>query len=167
MTQTLIFALTLAAAVGSGVMGGLFFTFSTTVMTALGRLPPPQGIAAMNAINSAILNPLFALVFFGTPLVCVALAIRALTGWSAPGAAWLLAGAVAYVVGSFVVTIVFNVPLNNALAAADPGSADAAALWTRYLKVWTNWNHVRTVACLAAMAAFIVALWLQGGDAAR
>jgi uncharacterized membrane protein len=37
-------------------------------------------------------------------------------------------------------------------------SAKGAAVWRHYLKVWTVWNHVRTVAALAAAASFIVAL---------
>ena len=73
----------------------------------------------------------------------------------------MLAGGLLYVVGGFLVTIVFNVPMNNALAVVDPASAEGASYWTRYLTRWTAWNHVRTVACLAAAAALIVALYLQ------
>jgi uncharacterized membrane protein len=54
--------------------------------------------------------------------------------------------------------MVFNVPLNNALAVVDPASADAASLWSRYVSSWTAWNHVRTVAALAAAASFTLAL---------
>jgi uncharacterized membrane protein len=97
-------------------------------------------------------------VFFGTAAVSVVLAIAALTGWFAPGAMWLLVGCLLYLVGNIVVTMIFNVPLNNALAAADPVSAAGASVWARYLSVWTAWNHVRTVACLAATASFIMAL---------
>jgi uncharacterized membrane protein len=61
-------------------------------------------------------------------------------------------GSVLYLTGSTVVTMVCNVPLNNVLAAADPGSAEGDRIWTRYLEVWTMWNHVRTVACLATTA---------------
>ena len=154
----LLVALTFLAARGSGVMAGLFFAFSTSVMTALGRLTPAGGIAAMQSINVAILNPLFFVAFFGTAAACVLLAIAALVRWSEPGAIYLLAGSLLYLAGSIVVTIVFNVPLNNALAAARPESAEAAGLWTRYLSVWTAWNHVRTAASLAAAASFIMAL---------
>ncbi len=162
MTDDLFFAIALFAALGAGIMAGLFFAFSTFVMTALGRLPPPQGIAAMNAINTAIMTPLFALVFFGTPLACIALIVRGVLQWQAPGSAWLVAGGAVYILGGLVVTLIFNVPLNNALAASDPVSADGASLWTRYQSVWTNWNHMRTVACLVATALLIVALWIQG-----
>ena len=58
----------------------------------------------------------------------------------------------------FVVTMLFNVPLNNALQTVDAASADAATTWARYLREWTIWNHVRTVASTAACASFIVAL---------
>jgi hypothetical protein len=51
-----------------------------------------------------------------------------------------------------VVTMAFNVPLNNALAAADPASAEATSVWARYLKDWTLWNHVRGIAPPAASA---------------
>ena len=82
----------------------------------------------------------------------------ALFRWDEPGAALLLAGGVLYVVGMFVVTAVFNVPLNNALMAVEPASAEAASLWARYLMDWTWWNHVRTVASTAAFALFVAAL---------
>jgi uncharacterized membrane protein len=86
------------------------------------------------------------------------LAIAALIGWSEPRAPFLLAGSLLYIVGTILVTIVFNVPLNNRLASVTPGSAEGAAVWTRYLSAWTAWNHVRTAASLAAAASFIMAL---------
>lgn len=130
-------------------------------MAALARLPPPEGIAAMNAINVTVINPWFMAVFMGTPLLCVGAAIFALLNWSTPGSATILIGALLYVAGSFLVTMTFNVPLNNALAAVAPASPEGAALWTRYLTDWTFWNHVRTAAPLLAMALFIVGLLLQ------
>jgi uncharacterized membrane protein len=54
--------------------------------------------------------------------------------------------------------MVFNVPRNNALAALDPASAEAAPHWRDYVASWTHWNHVRTVAALAAAACFTIAL---------
>lgn len=153
----LVHVLTLLSALGCGLMAGLYFAFSAFIMTAFSRLPPANGTAAMNAINVAILNPLFFTVFFGTAAMCLVLAIAALADWQATPSAWLLAGSLLYLVGNIVVTIIFNVPLNNALAAA-PVTANADSVWARYLTVWTAWNHVRALACLAATAAFIVAL---------
>jgi uncharacterized membrane protein len=61
-------------------------------------------------------------------------------------------------VGTVLVTRVFNVPRNNALASVDPASTDAARLWADYVKSWTNWNHVRTIAAMAAAASLIMSI---------
>jgi uncharacterized membrane protein len=156
-----IAALLWFSAVGCGLMAGLYFAFSAFIMTALSRIDRASGVAAMNSINAVILRSLFMPLFFGTTLTALALAVVAVLRWSAPGSAAALAGGVVYVLGMFVVTMRFNVPLNNALQAAGPASADEATeatAWTRYLREWTRWNHVRTLASTAACALFIVAL---------
>jgi uncharacterized membrane protein len=148
------------SAIGCGLMAGLFFAFSAFIMTALSRIDQASGVAAMNSINAVILRSLFMPIFFGTTLAALILAGVAVFRWSAPGASAVLVSGVVYLVGMFVVTMLFNVPLNNALQAVDTASATAAATWTRYLREWTMWNHVRTVASTAACALFIVALAL-------
>jgi uncharacterized membrane protein len=163
MLDGVLFALTLAAALGSGLIAGVFFAFSSFVMKALARIPAAHGIAAMQQINVTVINPWFMAVFVGTALVGLILAVLALVGWHRPGGAWLVAGALLYVVGTFGVTMVFNVPRNDALAAVDPASAGGGAVWAGYVPGWTVWNTVRTVASLAAAAAFILALWLPRG----
>ena len=66
-------------------------------------------------------------------------------------------GSVLYLAGTLLVTMVFNVPLNDLLADADVTSAEGVRIWQSYVPRWTMWNHVRTVASLAAMASFILA----------
>lgn len=161
MLNNLVFPLTFLATLGSGIMAGFFFAFSTPVMGALGRLPPAHGIAAMQSINILVINPLFLSVFFGTAAACVLLAVAALFMWQEPGSLALVAGALFYFVGTLLVTMFFNVPLNDALAAVAPDSSAGASRWTRYLTTWTNWNHVRAIAALAAAALLTIALWLQ------
>ena len=151
-----IHVLTVTAAVGSGVVAGVFFAFSTFVMRGLGRLPAPQGIAAMQAINAAAPTPLFMLALFGTVPVCVALIVWAVTSSGEPGATHVLVASGLYLVAP-ALTIGYHVPRNNALATLDPSSVGSAQLWARYLKLWTTWNHVRTLAPMAAAAVFILA----------
>ena len=69
--ERVLLVLTFIAAIGSGIVGGIFFAFSSFVMTALGRLPSEQGTAAMNAINVTVITPGFFLVFFGIALACI------------------------------------------------------------------------------------------------
>lgn len=150
--------LTFVSALGSGLVAGIFFAFSNFVMKALARVPLAPGIAAMQSINVAVLNRWFFTAFFGTAACCLALAIISFIRWQKPGAGYLLAGSLLYLIGTILVTIACNVPLNDALAAVDPSSSDAARVWTNYLKSWTAWNHVRTGAALATSALFILGL---------
>ncbi|HEU0221366.1 MAG TPA: anthrone oxygenase family protein [Paracoccaceae bacterium] len=158
MIQNLVTILAFLAALGSGLVAGIFFAFSSFVMAALGRLPAPQGIAAMQSINVTVMNPWFGAAFFGTAALCLALAVLALLRWQAPESPWLLAGAALYLLGVILVTLRCNVPLNETLAPMQPDSAEATAFWQRYLANWTAWNHVRSAAPLAATAAFLLAL---------
>jgi uncharacterized membrane protein len=156
----LLFVLTLLAALGCGLVAGVFFAFSAFVMKALARLPPGEGIAAMQSINVVVLNPWFLTAFFGTAAACVLAVIVSLLRWDEPRTAYLLVGGILYLVGTLLVTIVFNVPRNEALAAVGPTDPAAASLWIRYVTGWTAWNHVRTAAALAAAASFSLALAL-------
>jgi Predicted integral membrane protein len=151
--------LIVVSALRSGLVGGIFFAFSNFVMKALARVPPTQGVAAMQSINVVVLNRWFFAVFFGTALCCLALAITSFVRWQKSGAGFLLVGSLLYLIGTILVTIACNVPLNEALAGVDPSSADSGPVWSNYLKNWTAWNHVRTVAALAAAALFIVGLY--------
>lgn len=153
-----IFVLTFAAAIGSGLVAGIFFAFSSFVMAALGRLPSDQGVAAMNSINVTVLNPVFLLAFLGTGALSLMLAAGSYVWWDHAAGKLVLAGAVFYVVGCIGVTRLFNIPLNDALAAVPAGSPEAAALWSRYLSEWTAWNTVRTVASAVSAVLFTAAL---------
>lgn len=139
-------------------MAGVFFAFSTFVMKALARLPPNEGIAAMQSINVAAVNSWFLAAFLGTSATCLLVLIAAIIQWTDPSTAFLLPGALSYLVGCFLVTIVFNVPMNDALTALAPDAPDRAARWAGYLAEWTTWNHIRTAAALAASALLIIGL---------
>nr|WP_242029055.1 anthrone oxygenase family protein [Coleofasciculus sp. FACHB-712] len=69
----------------------------------------------------------------------------------------MLLGSLLYLVGTLGVTIVFNVPLNEALPKVEPDSTDSKNLWASYLANWTSWNHIRAAA-LAAVASLTIAL---------
>ena len=149
--------LTIITAVGAGATGGVFFAFSTFVMKALGRLPAAEGISAMNAINKAAPTPLFMLALFGTAAVAIAASAVALRHLGQPWAVYVLTGTALYLV-CVILTVVYHVPRNEALALVDPAGPGAKDAWAGYLSSWTNWNHVRTVTALAGSTAFILAL---------
>jgi uncharacterized membrane protein len=125
-------------------------------MQALAQQSPESGIRSMQAINITIINPLFFLVFLGTALASVILVITALPRLSSPGTILLLVGCVIYIIGTFGVTMAFNVPLNNKLAVLDPSTTQAAEFWREYVSSWMQWNHVRTVAAILASLLLIL-----------
>ncbi len=140
------YALYIAALLGAGLIGGLFFAFSSFVMKALSEIAPAEGIHA---------NPAFLGVFLGTAAVSMIVAILTLSG-GAPH--WLLWGALLYVFGTFLVTLLGNVPLNNQLAAVSAHDPNGQDLWQHYLKRWTFFNHVRTAASMVAAFCFTIGL---------
>ena len=147
-------------ALACAAMGGIYFAFSSFVMTSLAAIPRPQGIAAMQSINRVIVSSWFIVLFFGTTLASLGLGVWGATRWSSAGAGLLVAGGLVYVLGMFVCTAAFNVPLNNALDAVDPASSAAAEVWSRYLRDWTRYNHLRTLCSVAASGLFIAAAWM-------
>ncbi|MEV0681151.1 anthrone oxygenase family protein [Actinosynnema sp. NPDC050436] len=139
-----MFTLTIIAALGCGLMAGVFFAFSAMVMPGLRRAAPAEGLAAMRAINLAVVNPVFLVVFLGTGAVSVAAA------FAGTAAGWV--GAALYLLGGIVFTAAYHIPRNNALEREG-----TTAYWTRYLREWVPGNHVRALTCLGAALAFTLA----------
>ena len=151
-------ALTLVAVLGAALNAGVFFAFSAVVMPALDRLPPGGATAAMQSINVTAVRPAFMTVLFGTAALCLVLVVRAALHLGDRPSPWLLAGGALFLLGVIAVTIAANVPRNDALAALDPGAAGTAQDWVTYVREWSRWNHVRTVAGALAAGAFAMAL---------
>ncbi|CAL9568292.1 hypothetical protein SUDANB150_04745 [Streptomyces sp. enrichment culture] len=139
-----------AATVAAGLMAGTFYVFACAVMPALARSGDRVYVDVMRDVNDVIQNPVFLLVFMG------ALALAGLAGWQSrglPGRWWIRAGATAYAL-AFLVTVVGNVPLNDALA----GPGDPAALRERFEDPWVAWNAVRAALSTLATACLATGL---------
>jgi uncharacterized membrane protein len=149
---------TLVAAVGCGLVAGVWFAFSGFVMAGLDRLPAAQSIAAMQSINRTAVRPPLMLAMFGVAALCVGLGVWALRSWGDRRAVMTLSACVLYLVGSVGVTGAGNVPLNDKLDDVDAQGAGAAAAWDHYLSSWLAWNHVRGVLTAAAAVLLAVAL---------
>ncbi len=156
--STLLVIATITAILGSALIGGVFFAFSNFIMKALDRMPPSEGTLAMQTINITVLNPGFLGVFTGTALIGVVLAIAAIVGWGSPYSPYLLGGAVAYVGGTWFVTVLGNVPLNNKFAAVKPEVSESTEVWEHYLDHWTRLNTRRAGAALLAAVLFSIGL---------
>lgn len=154
----ILYYLTCASTLGAGLLAGVFFAFSAFIMRSLSKLPAEQGISAMQSINTTILQSSFMLVFMGTTALSVVLGIASFIKLGKTSALYVIAGSLLIFVGVFLATAIFNVPLNDSLAAVTSGSSEGAKAWKEYLDSWVPWNHVRTIASIGALISFIIAI---------
>jgi uncharacterized membrane protein len=161
MNMSPVVILTTVAAIASAAAAGMMYVFSTFVMRGLDRTGPANAITAMRGINvDANSNAPFLLAYFGAALLAVAVGAVAVIQIRQPGSGWLLAGAIFGVLAA-IITIAFNVPLNNHLDTVDPeglSGADAAREWQAYFSTWTAWNHARTATAIIASALMLTGL---------
>jgi uncharacterized membrane protein len=153
--------LTSIAALFSAAAGGMMYVFSTFVMRGLDRTGPVDAITAMRGINAeANSNPVFLLGYFGATILALVVGVIAATQLRQRGSWVVLVGAVLAILAA-VITMAFNVPLNNHLDTVNPvglSAADAAREWQAYFSTWTAWNHARTVISFVGAALMLVGL---------
>jgi uncharacterized membrane protein len=155
----LLFILTLLAALGCGLIAGGVLRLLSVRHEGARSSSHQSRDPAMQSINVVVLNRWFLGTFLGTAILCaVAIMIGAILRWEMPNAIYLVVGSALYLVGSLLVTIVFNVPKNESLAALAPDGPRGADAWALYVSDWTAWNHVRTAASLAATAPLSLGL---------
>lgn len=161
MNTSPVVILTSLAALASAAAGGMMYAFSTFVMRGLDRTGPVDALTAMRGINTeANANPAFLLGYFSATILALVVGVIAVVKLNQPGSWWLLVGAIFGVLGA-VITMVFNVPLNNHLDTLEPEGlsvVDAAREWQAYLSPWTAWNHVRTATAFIGAALMLVGL---------
>ena len=155
--QTIVLLL---ATLSTGVLGGLFFTWSNTVTTGIGRLNDLEYLRAFQSMNRTILNPGFFLVFFG-PALLLPLASYLYFKEIPNYLFWLLlAACLLYFVGVLVVTVVGNIPLNNVLensTLSEMSMEDVKILRTNFESKWNSLNRIRTYSSIMAFLALILA----------
>jgi uncharacterized membrane protein len=153
--------LTSVAALASAAAGGMMYVFSTFVMRGLDRTGPVAAITAMRGINAeANSNPAFLLAYFGATILAIVVGVMAVVRLNQPGSWWVLLGAIFGILGA-IITMAFNVPLNNHLDTVNPDGpsvVDAAREWQAYFSTWTAWNHARTVTSFIGGALMLVGL---------
>jgi uncharacterized membrane protein len=153
--------LTSIAAIASAAAGGMMYVFSTFVLRGLDRTEPVEAITAMRGINAeANTNPAFLLAYFGAAILAVVVGVIAVVQLRQPGSWWVLVGAVFGILAA-IITVVFNVPLNNHLDGVNPvglSVADAAREWQAYFSTWMAWNHVRTATSFIGAALMLIGL---------
>lgn len=156
-------AVLLTATVTSGLMAGVFVLYAHTIMRGLGTTDDRTFVGAFQAIDRAIINPLFLLTFFG-PLLCSGAAVALTFRSGASGLSWVTTAAVLHL-AIVVITFVVHLPLNDGLKAAGHIEDPAALAQVRSTfneSRWIAWNLVRAIANTIAFACLAWALVLLG-----
>ncbi len=138
------------------LVAGVFLAFSDFVMRSLSAASPRAGVEAMQLINRKVYSSVFLVWLLGLAPVSAILSAYAWAFVSGPAQIWFVAGGALYFLGTFMVTILCNVPMNNRLDGMATDGAATQAYWTSYATAWTMWNHVRTAASALAAASFMI-----------
>jgi uncharacterized membrane protein len=162
--------LTLAGAVlTTGLMAGVFYAYAVSVNLGLAEQPDASYVATMNEINEKIQNRSFFPGFFGALVFPIAALVAHLPHHRSGRFRLIALACVLYVGGSFLVTVLANVPLNEELArvAADAPANELARARSAYEEPWNFWNGVRGLFSVVAFVALIGACLLRENPKAR
>ncbi len=146
----------IALAMATGLVAGVFLTFSDFVMKSLFAAEPAAGTEAMQIINRKVYRSIFMVLLIGMIPVSAAIAAYAYLFMDGPVATFLIIGGVLYFLGVFIVSMVGNIPMNRALEALPQGGYAAQAYWPDYVKGWVLWNHLRWITALGTSICYVI-----------
>ncbi|MEM9720356.1 MAG: DUF1772 domain-containing protein [Bacteroidota bacterium] len=140
----------------TGLSAGLFYAWSVSVIPGTKRIPDLMYLETMQAINRAILNPAFFLIFFGSLILLGISTFQHVQD----GLAFklLLAATLTYLLGTFGVTSIGNVPLNNSLDALELHELGAEMLAQTRKQYERKWNRLHTIRTVFAVLSFVCSL---------
>ena len=162
MTIEWISYICLAIGLSCALVGGVFQSFSDFVMRALVMAKPTSGIEAMQLINRTVFRSAFLAMFMALAPITFGLGVYAMIALEGFICVLIVTGAAVYLASVFLVTILGNVPMNNRLRDMSLHHEDTAAYWQVYGRVWTRWNHIRTLGSVAAALCFLIAAMVAG-----
>lgn len=148
----------LLTALSSALVTGLFYGYSCSVNPGLGRLGDAAYLQAMQSINTAILNPLFFASFMGTLVLMPCSAFMLYRQPGGNGALLFLSASILYAVGVMGVTMMGNVPLNDALAAFDVQAATPQDILRQRMAFEKPWNHFHSIRTVASVLSLVMVL---------
>jgi uncharacterized membrane protein len=160
--STTFFVLLQLSILAYALVAGVFLAFSDFIMRSLALTGGVGGVEAMQVINREVFRWVFMALFLGMAAVSVLIAGYAWVALSGPAGTLIGLAALVYLVGCFGVTVVFNVPMNEALAEMELNTEATRDYWLQtYVPRWTFWNSVRTsAAALSAALLLFGLLWM-------
>ena len=140
----------------TGLSAGLFYAWAVSIIPGTRKVVDLTYLETMQAINRAILNPAFFLIFMGSLILLI---ISTIQQYQAGLTFWImLAATLTYLGGTFGVTAFGNVPLNNALDALHlhDMSVDQLTEFRQYFEV--KWNRLHMIRTVFSVLSFLLSL---------
>ncbi|MEM6687678.1 MAG: anthrone oxygenase family protein [Bacteroidota bacterium] len=141
----------------TGLSAGLCFTWTNAITPGIGRLDTVGYLQAFQAINRAIINPTFILVFFGA-FIAQVISIIVCKNMSNTITMWLIVASVLYFLGLVLVTILGNVPLNEILDKTNLSTASVSDLQNLRDQFEVKWNRLHLIRTITSTLSFVVLL---------
>ena len=156
----------MVATILTGLVAGVVGIYANAFMPGLAKTDDKTFVGAFQAVDRAIVNPVFlGIGFFGALIFTGIAGVLSLKEKALP---WIAVAFVLYLV-TVILTMAVNVPMNDALkAAGDPAAIDVAAARAAFDEArWRAFNLVRTNLALVSFGILGWALYLTGKSAAQ
>jgi uncharacterized membrane protein len=137
-------------------MAGLFYAWSISVTPGIAKINDGSYLLAFQSMNRAIINPLFAVVFFGMVVLLPVLSYLSFQTSMSNQFWYILAATILYFVGIMGVTIGGNVPLNNALEALQIESMTPEQMDEFRKGFESKWNRLNTIRTISSAITFLL-----------
>ncbi|MGC6432182.1 MAG: DUF1772 domain-containing protein [Jejuia sp.] len=141
---------------------GFFFAWSVSVILGTKKVGDVTYLETMQSINREILNPVFFIVFFGS---LITLLISSYLQFNNKPVFWLvLASALIYLIGTFGVTALGNVPLNDELDALNitkPSIVELKSFRVYYEDAWNQYHNIRTMSSVVSFTLLLISIFIK------
>ena len=152
-SETIILAL---AIILTGLMAGIFFTWSNAVKPGIGKLSDIEYLRALQSMNRVILNNAFKIIFLGA-IIVVALVPVFYFNLYPKNIFWLFVFTlVIYWIGVFGVTVSGNIPLNEILDKTNLESITSEEIKTLRKSIEVKWNNFNIIRCISSAITFLI-----------
>ena len=140
----------------TGLMAGIFFTWSNAVKPGIGKLSDIEYLRALQSMNRVILNNAFRIIFLGA-IIAVALVPVFYFNLYPKNIFWLFVFTlVIYWIGVFGVTVSGNIPLNEILDKTNLESITLEEIKTLRKSIELKWNNYNLIRCISSGITFIL-----------
>ena len=152
-TETIILA---TAILLTGLMAGIFFTWSNAVKPGIGKLSDIEYLRSLQSMNRVILNKAFIGIFLGA-VIAVALVPIAHFKLFPDNIFWLfILALVTYWIGVFGVTVLGNVPLNELLDEINLESITLEEIKALRTSIEVKWNNLNLIRSISSGITFVL-----------